>query len=149
MLSHDNAYQGLFRSVIRADVYDPDSMDSSSYSSESLYGEHVVDSVSMKPSWIIPAGRSSKVGYGGTQAYHVWRASDYIHNTYGFDFRNSPLRDWNEELQSARDMPKGTLQERMDRAKVIHKVLGDFTDASLMGTMAIYGELIGLLSRFI
>jgi len=34
-------------------------------------------------------------------------------------------------------MPKGTLQERIDRARMVHKVLTDFGEASLIGALAI------------
>ena len=139
MSSQENAFQGLFRSVIRANVCDPECIGTLKCMPESLRGEHLVDAISMKPSWIVPALRSG-IGSLEEQTHHVWRSSDYINNTYGVDFRNSPSRDWNEELQSARDMPIESLQERSDRAKVIHKVLSDFTDASLMGAMAIFGE---------
>lgn len=144
MSSQENAFQGLFRSVIRSDFFNSHSISSSKTIPESLRGEHIVDSIFMRPSWVVPTGRSTITDLRTIeeQTYHVGRSSDYFNNTYGVDFRNSPLRDWNEELQSARDMPKETLQERIDRAKVIHKVLCDFADASVTGAMAIFGELI-------
>ena len=144
MSSQENAFQGLFRSVVRADFYDPKSIGPLKLVPDSLRGEHVVDSIFVRPSWIVPGIRSTITDYRGMeeQTYHLGRSSDYFNNTYGIDFRNSPLRDWNEEIQSARDMPRETLQDRMDRAKVIHKVLSDFADASVTGAMAIFGEFI-------
>lgn len=144
MTSQENAFQGLFRSVIRSDFFHPHSISSLKVVPESLRGENIVDSIFMKPSWVVPAVRSNITDLRAMdkQNYHAGRSSDYFNNTYGVDFRNSPLRDWNEELQSARDMPKETLQERIDRAKVIHKVLCDFADASVTGSMAIFGKLI-------
>jgi len=37
--------------------------------------------------------------------------------TYGLDLSSGVQRDWNEELQSAREMPTGEVHERMERAR--------------------------------
>jgi len=141
MASQENAFQSLFRSVIRSDLYLHTSPDRVKLVPESLRGEHIVDSIFMRPSWIVPALRSAKTDIQGTelQTYHMGRSSDYFNSSYGIDFRNSPLRDWNEELQSARELPNDTLQDRIDRAKLIHKVLSEFADASISGVLAIFG----------
>jgi protein TIF31 len=46
-------------------------------------------------------------------------------------------RDWNEELQNAREMPKGTTQERVLRERILQKTHAEFTAASVRGAMAI------------
>lgn len=38
------------------------------------------------------------------------------------------LRDWNEELQSARELPKETMQQRLLRDRAIFKVIGCLFD---------------------
>lgn len=46
-------------------------------------------------------------------------------------------RDWNEELQNAREMPKSTTQERVLRERVMQKTHAEFTAACIRGSMAI------------
>ena len=49
--------------------------------------------------------------------YNVHRLEADLENTFGVDLRGGPICDWNEELQSAREMPIEMLQERIDRAR--------------------------------
>lgn len=52
-------------------------------------------------------------------------------------------RDWNEELQNAREMPRATTQERLVRERVLQKTHAEFTAAAVRGAMAIArGDLI-------
>lgn len=46
-------------------------------------------------------------------------------------------RDWNEELQNAREMPKGSAQERVLRERILQKTHAEFTAACVRGSMAI------------
>nr|GMD71805.1 clustered mitochondria protein [Ipomoea batatas] len=50
-------------------------------------------------------------------------------------------RDWNEELQSCREFPHGTPQERILRDRALYKVTSDFVDAATSGA-------IGVISRW-
>ncbi|OLL26155.1 Clustered mitochondria [Neolecta irregularis DAH-3] len=55
------------------------------------------------------------------------------------------LRDWNEEIQSARELPRGTFQERILRERVLQKTLADFTEAAARGAqLVIHGEVQSL-----
>eukprot|EP00592_Proboscia_alata_P007775 CAMPEP_0194358266 /NCGR_PEP_ID=MMETSP0174-20130528/5533_1 /TAXON_ID=216777 /ORGANISM="Proboscia alata, Strain PI-D3" /LENGTH=1732 /DNA_ID=CAMNT_0039128529 /DNA_START=27 /DNA_END=5225 /DNA_ORIENTATION=- len=74
--------------------------------------------------------------------FNMAKSEEYRADTYGIDIRNGAARDWNEELQSAREMPVSTLQERIDRARMVYKVLQDFFDASLRGANGIFAGLI-------
>ncbi|CAH3111333.1 unnamed protein product [Pocillopora meandrina] len=47
------------------------------------------------------------------------------------------LRDWNEELQSARELPKETIQQRLLRDRAIFKITSDFVSAATRGAMAV------------
>ncbi|KAI9254747.1 clustered mitochondria-domain-containing protein [Helicostylum pulchrum] len=47
------------------------------------------------------------------------------------------LRDWNDELQSHRELPKTVLQERVLRERLITKVQAEFTEAAVRGAMAV------------
>ncbi|KAL0429300.1 UNVERIFIED_CONTAM: Clustered mitochondria protein [Sesamum radiatum] len=51
-------------------------------------------------------------------------------------------RDWNEELQSCREFPHATPQERILRDRALYKVTSDFVDAATSGA-------IGVISRCI
>ncbi|CAA6661589.1 unnamed protein product [Spirodela intermedia] len=51
-------------------------------------------------------------------------------------------RDWNEELQSCREFPHHTPQERILRDRALYKVTCDFVDAAISGA-------IGVISRCI
>ncbi|CAH2080623.1 unnamed protein product [Thlaspi arvense] len=51
-------------------------------------------------------------------------------------------RDWNEELQSCREFPHTTPQERILRDRALYKVTSDFVDAAINGA-------IGVISRCI
>ena len=46
-------------------------------------------------------------------------------------------RDWNEELQNAREMPRSTHQERIVRERMLQKTHAEFTAACVRGAMAI------------
>ncbi|KAJ1956116.1 Intracellular distribution of mitochondria, partial [Linderina pennispora] len=47
------------------------------------------------------------------------------------------LRDWNEELQSIREMPRSNLSERVLRDRQLHKWNSEFCDAAVLGAMAV------------
>lgn len=46
-------------------------------------------------------------------------------------------RDWNEEMQGIKDLPKTNMQERQVREKMLHKTLTEFTQASVRGVLAV------------
>lgn len=52
------------------------------------------------------------------------------------------LRDWNDELQSHRELPKSNLQERVLRERLINKVQAEFTDAAVRGAMAVVNGIV-------
>ncbi|KAH8653473.1 eukaryotic translation initiation factor 3 135 kDa subunit [Xylariales sp. PMI_506] len=47
------------------------------------------------------------------------------------------LRDWNEEFQSARELPKETVQDRVFRERFISKLFADYTDAAAKGAILV------------
>ncbi|KAJ1970300.1 Intracellular distribution of mitochondria [Dispira parvispora] len=55
---------------------------------------------------------------------------------HGVDGSDS-LRDWNDELQSHRELPRTTLQERVLRDRLLHKIQADFTEAAVKGAQAV------------
>lgn len=64
------------------------------------------------------------------------RSEEAILNTYGMDSRGA-LRDWNEEYQHSRELPRDTVRDRIARDRAIFRVYSDFTDAAQKGAVAI------------
>ncbi|KAH8144960.1 uncharacterized protein LAJ45_10980 [Morchella importuna] len=55
------------------------------------------------------------------------------------------LRDFNEEFQSTRELPRETVQDRVFRERLLSKLFADYTDAAVRGAVAIArGELAPL-----
>ncbi|XP_047315734.1 clustered mitochondria protein isoform X2 [Impatiens glandulifera] len=51
-------------------------------------------------------------------------------------------RDWNEELQSCREFPNSTPQERILRDRALYKVSSDFVDAAISGATGVISRCI-------
>lgn len=47
------------------------------------------------------------------------------------------LRDWNEEFQAARELPKETVQDRVFRERFTSKLFADYTDAAARGAILV------------
>lgn len=47
------------------------------------------------------------------------------------------LRDWNEEIQSTRELPRETVQDRVFRERLISKVFAEFSEAAVRGAMKV------------
>lgn len=47
------------------------------------------------------------------------------------------LRDWNEEIQSTKELPKSTVQERVFRERLIAKIFAEFNEAAARGAMMV------------
>lgn len=55
------------------------------------------------------------------------------------------LRDWNEEFQSTRELPKETAQDRVFRERLTSKLFADYNDAATKGAMLVArGEIAPL-----
>jgi protein TIF31 len=67
--------------------------------------------------------------------FDLARPADALLN-YGTDSVDS-LRDWNDELQSHRELPRTNLQERVLRERLINKLQAEFTDAAVKGAMSV------------
>ncbi|KAI4333165.1 hypothetical protein L6164_018005 [Bauhinia variegata] len=69
------------------------------------------------------------------------RAEDALTLLYG----SEPIgmqRDWNEELQSCREFPHTTPQERILRDRALYKVTSDFVDAAITGAIGVISGCI-------
>ena len=82
---------------------------------------HDMDSVVLRPSWLVPMPshleEENAWNHNLLHEYNPARAEADLSSSFGVDVRAGPLRDWNEELQGAREMPKTTKLERIERAR--------------------------------
>ncbi|KAK9467064.1 clustered mitochondria-domain-containing protein [Lipomyces arxii] len=56
------------------------------------------------------------------------------------------IRDWNEDLQSTREMPKESIQDRILRERLLNKLYFDFTEAAAKGAILIARDEIPALN---
>ena len=56
--------------------------------------------------------------------------------TSGID-NTETLRDWNEEIQSTRELPRETVQDRVFRERLISKIFAEFNEAAARGAMLV------------
>eukprot|EP00644_Phytophthora_capsici_P008097 jgi/Phyca11/510361/fgenesh2_kg.PHYCAscaffold_58_\ len=68
--------------------------------------------------------------------YDLNRAEDELCASYGMDERGV-LRDWNEEYQCCRELPKDSLKDEIVRARVMYKIVTEFVEAATQGAVAI------------
>lgn len=55
------------------------------------------------------------------------------------------MRDWNEELQTIRELPRGNLTERVQRDRQFHKWNSEFTEVAVQGAISLVeGNMIPL-----
>ncbi|XP_062093707.1 clustered mitochondria protein [Humulus lupulus] len=69
------------------------------------------------------------------------RAEDALVLSYGSELIGMQ-RDWNEELQSCREFPDTTPQERILRDRALYKVTSDFVDAAISGAIGVINRCI-------
>ncbi|XP_010695371.2 clustered mitochondria protein [Beta vulgaris subsp. vulgaris] len=69
------------------------------------------------------------------------RAENAVTLTYGSELIGMQ-RDWNEELQSCREFPHSTPQERILRDRALYKVTSDFVDAATDGAIGVINRCI-------
>lgn len=66
------------------------------------------------------------------------RAEDSSYVRIGHeDHMPGQLRDWNEELQSAKELPRESLQQRLLRDRAMFKITSDFVMAATRGAMSV------------
>jgi protein TIF31 len=81
--------------------------------------------------WIVPASSSPLVPHQSdiTRTQESYLVSG-VENT-------ETLRDWNEEFQSTRELPKETVQDRVFRERLTSKLFADYTDAAARGAVLV------------
>jgi protein TIF31 len=81
--------------------------------------------------WLVPSASSTLLQHSAD----ITRSQEgYL--IAGVDNTDS-LRDWNEEFQSARELPKETVQDRVFRERFIQKLFADYTDAAAKGALLV------------
>jgi hypothetical protein len=107
-LNEEGPCASLFRVTIRGDFFGYDRPSTASASEG-------IDALIQNPSWLVPVPKvaaeskdSWKQNY--EHAYNPAKTEDDLSNSFGVDIRSGTVRDWNEELQSAREMPTLVLQ---------------------------------------
>ena len=89
--------------------------------------------------WLVPAAETSLLAHQPdlTRTQETYLMSG-IENA-------ETLRDWNEEFQSTRELPKETIQDRVFRERITSKLFADYTDAAARGAiMVARGEVAPL-----
>ncbi|KAF2647167.1 hypothetical protein K491DRAFT_784885 [Lophiostoma macrostomum CBS 122681] len=89
--------------------------------------------------WLVPAPNSAHTVHqsdlGRTQESYLISGVD----------STETLRDWNEEFQSTREMPKEAVQDRVFRERLTSKLFADYNDAATRGAMLVArGEIAPL-----
>ena len=86
-----------------------------------------IDSLVVRPPWLVSlpsvkegdmiGQRRSTWDHDKLHSWDTDRVEDEMTSVYGMDIRGGGLRDWNEELQTARELPVETIGERTERAR--------------------------------
>lgn len=81
--------------------------------------------------WIVPSAASPLVAHSPD----ITRTQEtfLISGVEGTD----TLRDWNEEFQSAKELPKESVQDRVFRERLLAKLYADYNDAAARGAVAV------------
>ncbi len=56
------------------------------------------------------------------------------------------MRDWNEEFQTARELPKESLADRVFRERLIAKLFAEYSDAAARGAVLVARGEVGPLN---
>lgn len=89
--------------------------------------------------WLVPASSSTNTSH---QADLARTQESYLIS--GVETTET-LRDWNEEFQSTREMPKDAVQDRVFRERLTSKLFADYNDAATRGAMLVArGEIAPL-----
>lgn len=81
--------------------------------------------------WLVPSAASPLVNHTSDPA-----RSQETYLLAGAENTDS-LRDWNEEFQSARELPRETIQDRVFRERLISKLYADYNDAAARGAVLV------------
>jgi protein TIF31 len=99
-------------------------------SKEPLANFQITNATPSSP-WLVPNSTSPLV----THQADITRTQEcYLIN--GIE-NTETLRDWNEEFQSTRELPKETVQDRVFRERLTSKLFADYNDAASRGAVLV------------
>lgn len=81
--------------------------------------------------WLVPPPSSSQVAH----VSDATRSQETF--LLGGAENTDSLRDWNEEFQSAKELPKDTIQDRVFRERLLAKLHADYNDAATRGAVLV------------
>ncbi|EGD94938.1 hypothetical protein TESG_02436 [Trichophyton tonsurans CBS 112818] len=89
--------------------------------------------------WLVPASQSQATA-------HISDATRSQENYLIAGIDNSEtLRDWNEEFQTTRELPRENVQEKVFRERLTSKLFADYNDAAVRGAILVArGEVASL-----
>ncbi|KAN0032529.1 hypothetical protein ACTFIV_006428 [Dictyostelium citrinum] len=73
--------------------------------------------------------------------YDINKGTDTFVSVQDVELRGNP-RDWNEEIQAPKELPKSTVQERIIRDRAISKVNSEFVECAVRGAQVIVDKAI-------
>ncbi|KAM9994200.1 hypothetical protein ACTFIZ_005518 [Dictyostelium cf. discoideum] len=76
-----------------------------------------------------------------TNRYDINKGTDTFVSVQDVELRGNP-RDWNEEIQAPKELPKSTVQERIIRDRAISKVNSEFVECAIRGAQVIVDKAI-------
>ncbi|GAB1320418.1 Intracellular distribution of mitochondria [Madurella fahalii] len=81
--------------------------------------------------WLVPSSSSPQVAHisDATRSQETF--------LLGGAENTDSLRDWNEEFQSAKELPKDTIQDRVFRERLLAKLYADYNDAAARGAVLV------------
>jgi len=110
-----------------------------------MVGEGRVDALTSRLQWNVLASNKHQQNTNAGHKLDLNRMEEDLLNAYGMDERGA-LRDWNEEYQSVMEMPSATSEDRLMKARSVHKILSDFADAAVQGAKAIFERQVAPLN---
>ena len=99
-------------------------------SKEPLANFQITNATPASP-WVVPNTSSPLVAH---QADITRTQESYLIN--GIE-NTETLRDWNEEFQTTRELPKDTVQDRVFRERLTSKLFADYNDAASRGAVLV------------
>lgn len=81
--------------------------------------------------WLVPSAASLALGHIPDSA-----RSQETYLLAGAE-NTDTLRDWNEEFQSAKELPKDSIQDRVFRERLISKLFADYNEAAARGAVLV------------
>ena len=103
-----------------------------------LTNYHVTNAIPARPWFVSPQARSFSSRIPDPMHYQ----EQYLF--FGLDTSES-LRDWNDEIQQTRELPREEVQDRVMRERLLAKLFSDFNEAAARGAIRVaLGEVPAL-----